>query len=756
MRVLPWLRSHDPGLAALRRAGRSAIVMPALFALGVKVIGNAQVATFAAFGSLSLLLFVGFSGPMRERLQAQLALSLTGAAFVCVGTLASRTAWLAAVSMAVVGFCVLFAGVVSSVLAAATPSLLLAFILPVSLAGPPSAIPDRLAGWALASVVSLAAIALLWPAPASDPLRLRAAVACRALADRLRSEVARVIGGDDAPTEASHARVVQQASEAVRAMHQGFLATPYRPTGLSTSGRTVVRLVDELNWLNSVIESGPPPGGLPANRAACAVKSASANVLAAGAGLLGEFGGAADALDAALAVLRSAVEHLEAETDVVAPDRPRAALPTGVEPQEQARALVSALDPAFRAQELAFAVSQIAANVQLAAAAERRSWLDRVLGRQPAGVVSAVTAAQERAAAHFNASSVWMHNSLRGAAGLGLAVLVADLTGVQHSFWVVLGTLSVLRSNALNTGQNVLRGLLGTAAGFVVGAALLVPIGTNTAVLWVLLPVAILLAGVLPAAISFAAGQAAFTVTLVILFNIIAPSGWQIGLLRIEDIAIGCAVSLVVGVLFWPRGAGAALGRALGQAYEDSAQYLADAVGFGMHRCDARPLSVPAPSDPAPARLRAAAASRRLDDAFRTYLAERGAKPMALADVTNLVTGVGGLRLAGDAVLDLWQRDGGTVAGDRAAARREILGTTQAVVDWYGVLAASLRAGVAAPRPQRRGLRPDDGLVDALHRDLLGEDGRATLTAARMVWTGDYVDSVRRMQDALVDTVRTA
>ena len=39
---------------------------------------------------------------------------------------------------------------------------------------------------------------------------------------------------------------------------------------------------------------------------------------------------------------------------------------------------------------------------------------------------------------------------MRGAIALGLAVLVADLTGVQHSFWVVLGTLTVLRSNALS------------------------------------------------------------------------------------------------------------------------------------------------------------------------------------------------------------------------------------------------------------------------------------------------------------------
>ena len=71
-----------------------------------------------------------------------------------------------------------------------------------------------------------------------------------------------------------------------------------------------------------------------------------------------------------------------------------------------------------------------------------------------------------------------------------------------------------------------------------------------------------------------------------ILFNILQPAGWRVGLVRIEDVALGCAVSLVVGLLFWPRGAAAALGKALAEAYTDSARYLAGAVEFGMGRCD--------------------------------------------------------------------------------------------------------------------------------------------------------------------------
>ena len=358
-----------------------------------------------------------------------------------------------------------------------------------------------------------------------------------------------------------------------------------------------------------------------------------------------------------------------------------------------------------------------------------------------------LSAARERITSYLEPHSVWLHNSLRGAAGLGLAVLAARLTGVQHSFWVVLGALSVLRSNALNTGQDAVRAVLGTVAGFIVGAALLIGIGTNTTLLWLLLPLAVFLAGVAPAVISFAGGQAAFTLTVVILFSIIQPTGWRVGLVRIEDVAIGVGVSLVVGVLFWPRGAAPALRQALAQAYADGAGYLASTVRSGTSRGDP---GTPALPDLAGDAARAAAASRRLDDAFRTYLAERGAKRFPLADAAGLVTGVAGLRLEADAVLDLWRGDDGQAGGDVAAARHEILGTAERVTGWYDSLATTMITGGELPRPLAHDTAADGRLVRAVRRDLPGDDGRASATAVRMIWTGDHLDVVRRLQAAII------
>jgi uncharacterized membrane protein YccC len=723
--------------------------MPALFAFGGPVLGNPALATFAAFGSFAMLLLVDFGGSIRYRLQCQAALGVACAAFICAGTLASRTTWLAALITAVLAFAVLFAGVVSSVLASATTALLLSLILPVSLPGPVSSIPDRVAGWGLAAAVSLLAISLLWPSPAKDPVRSSAGAACRSLAARLRADIEFLMAGRPAGGEAAHQEAVAAADHAVEAVQTGFFATPYRPTGLSTAARAVVRLVDELRWLNSVVLRSVMPGqprGEPAPEV-LAVKRAAADVLVATADLLDAPGQPSDALHAATAELQSALEALErASTDAL----PASAAALGAE--ENARRVVTALDPSFRSQELSFIVLQIAANVDFAARADRRTWLEKVLGRQPEGFVGFLTAAQQRAGSHVERDSVWLQNSLRGAIGLGLAVLVADLLSVQHAFWVAFATLSVLRSSALRTGQNLARAVVGTTIGFIIGGGIVALVGTSTAVLWALLPVVVLLAGLAPAAVSFAAGQAAFTLTLMILFNLLAPAGWKIGFVRIEDILLGGAVSLAVGLALWPRGAGAALGRALSSAYADSVSYLASAVAYGVGRCDS---VVPAPAPPVEQAAQAAAAARRLDDTFRGYLAERGAKPLPMAEVTALVTGVVGLRLAGDAVLQLWDGDAAE-GGDRAAARRELLSGSDTVRGWYSRFAESLAGQGAVPEPLVDNAMADGRLVEAVAHDLRDRDGHATATAVRVIWTGDHLDAARRLQATLVGPAQAA
>jgi hypothetical protein len=175
-------------------------------------------------------------------------------------------------------------------------------------------------------------------------------------------------------------------------------------------------------------------------------------------------------------------------------------------------------------------------------------------------------------------------------------------------------------------------------------------------------------------------------------------------------------------------------------------------VRFGISRCDP---GAPQIAPPTVESTRAAAASRRLDDAFRGYLAERGSKPVPLAEVTSLVTGVVGLRLAGDAVLDLWQGHGGA-AGEREAARRRLLASAEAVTGWYGDFAASLVHQAEPPEPQDADVLAGADLADAVGRDLRDGSGEATATAVRVIWTGDHLDAVRRLERSVAGPARTA
>jgi len=299
---------------------------------------------------------------------------------------------------------------------------------------------------------------------------------------------------------------------------------------------------------------------------------------------------------------------------------------------------------AFHAQAISLVVRNIVADTLIATrradpetiAARRRGWY----GAQPEGTeaerrVAAVSGAVGVLTRHASIRSVWFLNSLRASVALAAAVLVADVSGVQHGFWVVLGTLSVLRTNAVSTESTALRALGGTVVGFAIGAVLMLGIGTSTPALWAALPIAIAVAAYAPGTLPFAAGQAAFTVVIVVLFNLLAPVGWKVGLLRIQDVALGCLVSLVVGVLFWPRGASSVVGDDLADAFRIGASYLTESVDWALGTRQIPPDAGPA----------AVTAGIRLDEALRGFLAEQGTKHLSKPDLWMLVTATMRLRL---------------------------------------------------------------------------------------------------------------
>jgi uncharacterized membrane protein YccC len=705
---------------ALKSAARAAIVMPAVFALAHEAIGQPQTSIFAAFGSFALLVLVEFTGPPRTRFLAYLALACVGASFITLGTLCSRHPWLAAGAMALVGFATLFSGVISGYVAAGTTGALVTFVLPVTVQAPNSAIPDRLAGWGLATGAGICAVMLIWPSRGRADLRHEAAGALRAVADLL-----------EADPEQSAERALR-AREAVDGLGRRLLGTQHRPTGPTGPTAALASLPDELDWLLSFLA---PSAELQVLEVSCAEDT--------------------EALAAAAAVLRASAERLDGRDerpDLARLDAARDAvaralvrrlpeLPT----ETHHGAFPQALEPPFRIRAATYSARQVAGYALLATGGDAQE-LDRLDLAQPHPARAALEATEQLAVEHASVGSVWFRNSVRGAAGLAIAVYIAQRTGVQHGFWVVLGTLSVLRSNALATGWSVLSALAGTAAGIVVGALLVIGIGTHEVVLWGVLPVAVLLAAYAPRAISFAAGQAGFTVVLFVLFNIIQPVGWSVGLVRVEDVALGFAISLGVGLLFWPRGAGAVLRGDLAAAYARGTDYVL---------ATARQLIEGGGSEDAPRAGRAAeSALHRLDDAFRQYLAERSATEVNVADVGALVGGAARVRRAAQSLTSLARMAGGDARLERCGENldREL----HALHSWYVTLGYALVNRHPVPPPHIRDAEGSSRLLACVRDAARGRNEETVKAALVLLWASQHVENLWRLEAHLGERANAA
>ena len=716
-----FLARKDPGLLAVKRSVRAAIFVPGAFAFAHAFVDNGQTGLFAAFGAFALMLFVDFPGHPRTRLLSYLALLAVGAGFISLGTLVSTHKWPAVVSMAVVGFVVLFTGILAPQVATASTATLLTFVLPVAVAQPVSAIGPRLEGWVIAGAFGVPACMLLWPTPWHDELRRRLASAMAA--------VGRLVASGPAASEAQDSVRTELAR-----LRTQFQATPYPPTGAAGGAVAVAKLVGRVEWVagNAVQASevaGPAPPA-PVQE----VIDAVAETLDRSATLVCD----SDAYPVDDPELIRAVQEstqrlsvlvtreLDNEVSLLIGDGPDTGTRAGPDPGGGASAEVEeveTLSPSFRARAFGIATEMVDDATLEAAGAQTVG--DRRLG--PAGDASAHSFSR-RLRSHLSLRSVWFRNAVRGAAGLALAVAVVEVTDVEHGFWVVLGTLSVLRSNALGTGATALRAVGGTAVGFVVGSLIMVGVGGHSDWLWALLPVAVLVSGVAPSMISFAAGQAGFTVVVVILFNIIDPIGWKVGLTRIEDVAIGCGVSIVVGMLFWPRGATAALGRALSEAFVESSGYLSDAVDR---------LTTAGHSLDVEAGQRAShRAYLRLDDAFRQFLAEKGAKVVPVETVADLLTGSNRIRLAAYTLTTLPAPtiDPGEAELESVAVAGAVLRDSYALSHrWYQEFAEMLTGARAT-------LDPPPGHDQTLHHVLL-----AAFDDARARQRGDRVRSVLQM-----------
>jgi len=620
-RIVARAAKRDPDNDALRRALRAAMVVPLAAALSFAVAGgSAQTPLFTIFGSVALLVFSDFPGNRQNRAVAYAGLGINGCVTITLGTLVAPHPWPAVLAMFVLGVMVTFSGVLSETIAAGQRATLLTFVLPACT--PPGPVGERLLGWLIALAVCVPAALFVLAPRHHGQLRRRAARACQALADQL----------DGTATAADVGRAMDKLRET-------FLGADFRPVGLTAGSRALVRVVDDLEWVAD--RTGHPHG------VTLRDKDAVARVLRSAAAVLRIARGtdrdmARAELEAALMTLRTMARgRWREDLDAIlgAPDDDRA---------------VALGRDLLRRRTVAATISATGRVIAAAAAADARPVWARALGLRlpPTGasdrLLPETVAAAQITSGFLENRSVAVRNSLRTGLGLSLAVTVTHLFPVEHGFWVVLGALSVLRSSALTTGTRVWRAVIGTAIGFLLGAALISLVGVDPAVLWVLMPLAVFGSAYVPEIASFTAAQAAFTMMVLIFFNLIVPTGWQVGLIRVEDVVVGALVGVAVSVLLWPRGATASVTRAIDSSRALFARYLRAAVlRITRGAYEERNDEVWALSHDA------LAASRVIDDAVRQYLSESSGETDFRAPIVRSFNRAIRLRGAADLIADI-------------------------------------------------------------------------------------------------------
>jgi len=674
--------------------------MPPVFAVCLYVFDELQMATLGSFGAIGLLGFADFGGPPRRRALAYVGLTVTGCALIALATVVSDNPWLAAVVMAAVAFAITFAGLFGGYLAAAGTAAMLVFLVSVAVPASPDEIPARVAGWSLAGGVATVAALVLWPRFERSRLLRLSSTACARLAELLRA----VASGERPDPRPIHDAVVEVNRRATNG--------PYRPAGPARHDQSLLFIVSELRRAAEFVDEliRKPPGSDADRR--LLVETATA--FEASARSLAGAGGAID------------LDRLERsrEAGMLALERRVSESPPAASGRD--------LDGAFAPRILSYLALSLAVNAQLVNGIEVDSDRFAITPLAPSpGLTGTTGRLRGILRSELRADSVWFQAAVRAAVGLGVAVLVALLAHIDHAFWVLLGTMSALKSSVVTTSYTAWQALLGTVAGFGLTTAYLAAGGGAEAALWATLPFAVFLAVYTPTAVHATVGAAMFTVTVVVLFTIIEPDGWRTGLIRVEDILIGSVTAAVVGLALWPRGAGGQLRTSLAATLDACADHVVRATRFALGRAS--------DSECVAASGEARDAVRRGREAFSTYLNERGPKRVEPRYYAQLLTIGEQLRFIGDALAARGRAFGTPASGVAAAA------TIDGTVTGLGGEIAEAGRSLVGGGPRRPAVPHPATGENAAQKP----DGETVPDGFTITWVSEWIRYIRRVADEL-------
>ncbi len=546
--------------AALFKAIRTAVVAFAGFAIGLWALHNVNVAIFATFASFALLGQADFGGSLRARAVAYLAAAAAGLVVVIIGTLASTMSLpLEAAITFITAVVIVMLGLIGGYFAAAAAAIPLFYIVAVGTPATANMIPGRLVGVIFGGVLSAIAATTLWPRPTKSSVLPILGQKIQKIADRLKQ----VLAG------ASSVGAPQLHSAEARRFIDSLAARPASP---SAADRAAVYLVTDIERLGRLVD----------------------------------LTGAATLTGAQRDTLKAADAQLSAAS----------ALLTGTQPDAGQLTAMAPFTVEFTTTaQLAVTAQQVAEHASIATG-HNTAASSRLQGIDLDGSAQSVWRhGVHRLTSNLTFHSVYLQDGLRLGLALAISITIARIFHLQHGFWVALATLTAIRSSIAATGQRVGEVIAGTVGGLVFSFAVISLLGTSRLGYALLTPILIAAAIYATATLGVMAGQAAFTATVIVLFNLLTPTGWPVGVARIEDVLAGCVIGLVVAAFAWPQGAASALRRTMADLITSATQYLAGTIEqVFLHE---------AASDEVTAKERVMDDAANAEDAFAQYLGEK-------------------------------------------------------------------------------------------------------------------------------------
>lgn len=588
----------------LRQALRAALVVTVVTLVTTFVLDLGGTGFYATFSCVLLLMLADFGGPPKSRFLANLLTGLAGMLLIAIGALVAPSLAVTLVVTAILTFALAYSVVLRGYIGTAFISLLLPYVVAVTTSLPLSDVPAAVLAFGGGALVSAIASVTLWPSYQTSEIR-------KAVGNSLTA-AARLLANsqplDDNATAQDTAARMRELVAANTTLKEAYLGRFARPGNATSRDRGLVQLVDDLNRLRVSLR-WPDGAGTPATAADLALLRATQETLdACGKAMLGD--GPVPVPDAILDARLAHTRHLPVLADEL--------LASG-----ESDTLKKLVDTSFYFRITAFLTAMIVRHTQLALGHRSKISQENLAYYPNAAIVGRIDSATNPwkiLKSHLSLKSPWFRRAVQTSVGVTLAVAVVHVLHLDHGFWVVLGIVAALKLDAGGTRRTAIGAAIGTGAGFLIVAIMLMLIGGRILPLTILLPFVVFLATWGPAGkLALPLKQAGFTVLFVMLGSLASGLSLQLGALRMQDVSIGLVICLIVATLMWPHGVAAEVRTVLTQSVRTTAEYFIAAYTYitsAMQQEDLTKLKAVAES--------ATTARIQADDAFDVAISQGG------------------------------------------------------------------------------------------------------------------------------------